>query len=81
LLQLAREKLLKAEEIRAGSGSYNLACVDALEGNTKEAIHWLQVAESTGTRLSRAKIAAEKDFDRIRHRPEFVTFVESLPEE
>jgi tetratricopeptide (TPR) repeat protein len=78
VLQQAREKLLKAEEIRPGSGAYNLARIDALEGNTKEAIHWLQVAESTGTRLSRAKIAAEKGFDRVRDQPEFVSFMESL---
>ena len=40
----------------------------------------MQVCESVGERLSRAKIAAEKDFDHIRNQPEFVSFVESLTE-
>jgi cytochrome c-type biogenesis protein CcmH/NrfG len=80
LLQQARQKLLEAERMRAGSGAYNLACVEAIQGNTPEAIRWLQVGESAGKRLSRAMIAAEKDFDRIRNQPEFVSLVESLPE-
>jgi hypothetical protein len=29
-------------------------------------------------RLSRAQIAADKDFDRIRNQPEFMSLVESL---
>jgi tetratricopeptide (TPR) repeat protein len=81
LLRRAQENLFKAEMIRPGSGAYNLACVDALQGSAKEAILWLQVAESAGTRLSKAKIAAEKDFDRIRDQPEFERFVESLEKE
>ena len=43
-------------------------------------IRWLQASKSAGARLSRAIIAAEKDFDRIRNDPEFVVLVESLPE-
>jgi cytochrome c-type biogenesis protein CcmH/NrfG len=80
LLLQARQKLLEAERIRAGSGALNLACVEAIEGNTSEAIRWLQACESAGVRLSRAMIAAEKDFDRIRNQPEFVSLVESLAE-
>jgi tetratricopeptide (TPR) repeat protein len=80
LLRQARQKLLEAEQMRAGSGAYNLACVEAIQGNTIEAVRWLQLFESTGARLSRAKIAADKDFDRIRNDPEFVLLVESLPE-
>lgn len=81
LLREAREKLLKAEETGHGRGAYNLACVDALEGNTKEAVRWLRIAESAGKQLSRAKIAAEEDFDRVRDHPEFFTFVKSLPQQ
>jgi cytochrome c-type biogenesis protein CcmH/NrfG len=80
LLQQAREKAIKAEGVRAGSGAYNLARIDAIEGNMKEAVRWLQVAESTGTQLSRARIAAERDFDRVRDQPEFVSLMESLAE-
>jgi hypothetical protein len=80
LLQQARQKVLEAERIRAGSGAYNLACVEAIEGNATEAVRWLQVFGSAGERLSRAKIAADKDFDRVRNQPEFVSMVESLTE-
>jgi cytochrome c-type biogenesis protein CcmH/NrfG len=80
LLQRARNMFLKAEAILPGSSAYNIACARALEGITKEAVHWLQKASSADMPLSRAKIAAEKDFDRIRNDPEFAHFVESLPE-
>jgi tetratricopeptide (TPR) repeat protein len=78
LLQQARQKLLGAERVRAGSGAYNLACVEAMEGNTREAARWLQVCKSAGERLSKASIAADKDFDQVRNQPEFVSLVESL---
>ena len=80
LLEQARQKLLEAERIQAGSGAYNLACVEAMEGNTSEAVRWLQVFESSGKGLSRATIAADKNFDRVRNQPEFVSLVESLTE-
>jgi cytochrome c-type biogenesis protein CcmH/NrfG len=80
LLGQARQKLLEAERMRAGSGAYNLACLEAMEGNASEAVRWLQVFQSSGERLSRARIAADKDFDRVRNQPEFVSLVESLPE-
>jgi len=49
-------------------------------GKHKEAVRWLQVCKSSGERLSRTMIAAEKDFDRVRNQPEFVSLVESLTE-
>ena len=78
LLQQARQKLLTAAQLRTGSGAYNLACVEAREGNTSEALRRLRVLESARAPLSRAQFAAEKDFDNIRNDPEFVKFVESL---
>jgi tetratricopeptide (TPR) repeat protein len=80
LLRQSRQKLLEAEQLRAGSGAYNLACLEAIQGNTREAVRWIQVCESAGARLSRAKIATEKDFDRVRNQPEFLSLVESLTE-
>jgi tetratricopeptide (TPR) repeat protein len=80
LLGQARQKLLAAERMHAGSGAYNLACVEAIEGNTKEAVRWLQVFKSSGDRLSRATVAADRGFDRMRNQPEFVSLVESLAE-
>jgi tetratricopeptide (TPR) repeat protein len=79
-LQEARQKLLEAERMRAGGGAYNLACVEAVAGNTGEAVRWLQVFKSAGAPLSRARIAADKDFDQVRNQPDFVSMVESLPE-
>ena len=81
LLREAREKLLEAERIRPGSGAENLACVEALDGNVSEAVRWLAVCNSSGTRLTRKRIEADVDFDGIRRQPEFVRFVESLPDE
>ena len=66
--------------MRAGGGAYNLACVEAVAGNTGEAVRWLQVFKSAGAPLSRARIAADKDFDQVRNQPDFVSMVESLPE-
>lgn len=80
LLREAREKLLEAERIRTGSGSYNLACVEALEGNVLEAVRWLTIRLSSGPRLTRKEIEADADFDSVRREPEFVKFVQSLPE-
>jgi tetratricopeptide (TPR) repeat protein len=81
LLQQARQNLLEAEQVRAGCGAYNLACVEAIEGNTREAVRWLQLFKSAGRRLARAEIAADKGFDRVRNEPEFVSLVESLTED
>jgi hypothetical protein len=80
LLRQARQKLLEAERMYAGISAYYLACVEAMEGNTNEAVRWLQVFKSAGAPLSKARIAAEKDFDRVRNQPEFVRLVESLTE-
>jgi hypothetical protein len=74
----AREKLLEAERLRPGSGAYNLACVAALLGDATEAARWLELLESMGQRPSVEKMAAEKDFARVRDQPEFASFLESL---
>lgn len=80
LLQEARQKCLEAERKHRGSASYNLARIDAREGNTNEAIRWLDAFHAAGGPLSQARLAEDKDFERIRSRPAFVGFVESLPE-
>jgi MinD-like ATPase involved in chromosome partitioning or flagellar assembly len=77
--RLFEQAIRKLAEHNA-SLAYNLACAQAIMGNTREAIRCLQECESVGERLSRAKIAADKDFDRIRNQPEFVSLVESLAE-
>jgi cytochrome c-type biogenesis protein CcmH/NrfG len=76
----AREKFLEAERIRTGAGAHNLASLEALEGNTSEAVRWLRVSAASGERLTRTRIAANANFDAIRNEPDFATFVRSLPE-
>ena len=78
LLRDPRQRLLAAEGMHPGSGAYNLACVEAMEGDAHEAVGWLQLSESSGEQLSRAQIAKETNFDRIRNEPEFISFIESL---
>jgi hypothetical protein len=79
LRRVAREKLLTAENIRAGSGAYTLACLEALDGNVTEAIKWLKVVAGVGP-LSREKLIKDTDFDPIRKAPAFSEFLQSLPE-
>jgi hypothetical protein len=73
--------MLAAERINSGVGAFNLACLEALQGNLSEAVRWLKICHSSGGWLSRARIAAEKDFDGVRNQPGFVNFVESLAED
>ena len=79
--QAARDKLLQAEHIRAGAGAYNLACVEALEGDSQAAVRWLNLLLSSGDRLTKKRIRDETDFERIRDDPSFRAFLESLPDE
>jgi hypothetical protein len=58
---------------RKGSGLY------AIQASTHESIRWLQKVPHSDSRLSRAHIAAEPDFDPIRNDPEFIAFLSSLP--
>jgi cytochrome c-type biogenesis protein CcmH/NrfG len=80
LLQQARQKLLDADRIRPGSAAYSLACVEAKMENVGEAVRWLRTFQTGGSPLSRAKLAADMGFERIRNRPEFIAYAESLPE-
>jgi hypothetical protein len=72
--------MLRVEQNQPGRGLYNLSCLEAWQGNVDEALHWLRAAASFGQKISRAQIAAEKAFDRIREDPAFAAYVQSLPE-
>lgn len=52
-LQEAREKLLRAEQIKKGTGAYNLACIAAEENNEEECKEWLKTGEEAGTLQTR----------------------------
>jgi len=75
LLRRARQKLLEAEQLRSGSGAYNLALLEAIQGNEAEASDWLRVWESTGRHPS--PVDVEKDVKSLRHQPVCVS--PSLP--
>lgn len=48
-LHQAKEKCLKAEDIKVGAGAYNLACACSLLGQTEECKKWLKIGEAEGT--------------------------------
>ena len=80
LRQAAREKLLAAEGLLPGSGAYNLACVEASDGDAGKAIGWLKQLVAGGGQLNRKQPADDPDFEPIRHDPAFVEFLQSLPQ-
>lgn len=77
LLEQARSKLIEAERILPGSGSFNLACIEAILGNAPGSLEYLRRA----SKLSKKRIDEESDFDPIRSDSAFREFVESLPKE
>ena len=44
LLEEARAKCTRAEELKPGAGAYNLACVEGRSGNMAECLEWLRKA-------------------------------------
>lgn len=77
----ARQKLEIAEQLEPGYSAYNFACLEALEGNAKEAVRWLKKHISSGAHLGRKNLAEESDFDAIRTTAVFRAFVDSLAED
>lgn len=65
------EKLKHAEEIKEGSGSYNLACLFALIGKSDESYQWLEKALKYDPDISRKKILEDTDFAKIKDTKEF----------
>lgn len=62
----AREKLLLAEQYSVGAGSYDLACIAALSGNTHEAQHWLENCRVHKTLPDCDNLRTDKDIDSLR---------------
>jgi Tfp pilus assembly protein PilF len=73
----AREKLLKAEEGRSGSGAYNLACISALMGSEEECRRWLLVARKAGTLPSADHLRRDPDLLSVRSLPWFADFLQA----
>ncbi|MFB3131599.1 MAG: hypothetical protein ACE10K_03670 [Rhodothermales bacterium] len=71
----AREKVLTAEDIKEGSGAYNLACLSALHGEDEEAQRWLEKARAQGTLPNRTHLLQDADLDGVRDKPWFQEFL------
>ena len=62
--------LKKAEQIKPGSGSYNLVCLYAMTKDNTKALVWFEKALKLGD-TSRKHIESDTDLDNIRHEPKF----------
>jgi len=64
--------LLKAEDIKEGSGSYNLACLYSLLGDKNNALKWLDKdLQHNPNKRTRQSIENDDDFANIKDTPEF----------
>jgi Flp pilus assembly protein TadD len=81
LFKLAGEKYEQALRIKPDDreAMFNMACLFGLKNSAASAVPWLRKWAEGNPKATRAKIAADPDFDRIREDPLLRAFVESLP--
>ena len=79
LLQKAKKILLELEDNAAGNGSYNFACMYALEGQAADAMLWLERSAAAGKLPTKSHIAQDSDLDSLRNTPAFVAWFAQLP--
>jgi len=79
LLIRAEEILLKAEDIKEGTGSYNLACAYSLLGDDTACLNWLQKSRGTGRLPNREHLENDKDLDPVRDKQWFKDFLKDIP--
>ena len=72
----AREKLLRAEQYAVGTGSYDLACVAALSGDTQEAQRWLENCRVHKPLPECDHLRTDEDLDSLRSLDWFVAMLE-----
>ena len=75
LLEEAEEKCLKAEAIEEGFGSYNLACIAAVQGKGKDCKGWLEKARLHESFPGYKYVDEDKDFDNVRDEEWFKEFL------
>ena len=66
LLSRAFDMLMKAEEIKEGEGSYNLACVFSLNGEKEKTLEWLEKSLKMETAPPLKQILEDTDLTSIR---------------
>jgi len=77
LLNEALRKCQTVETIRKGEGSYNIACIYALKGDTGQALAWLEAALKADSTLSKSHILKDADLDSIKSTSEFKELIDT----
>lgn len=77
-LGLAEERLLKADALVPGFGSYNLACLAAQRGDIESCRSWLERSFSNGLLPPRRLVEADPDLKALHSQPWFKRFVRRL---
>ena len=65
LLSKAKEKMLQADEIKKGSGAYNLACISALLNDEAACREWLNLAYELKTLPELEHLNSDFDLDSV----------------
>lgn len=75
LLDQARKKFEKAEDLQPGIGAYVLACISAIEGEINECRMWLEKTKDAG-KLKGEHLKKDKALDAVRNEPWFKKFMD-----
>ena len=78
LFKKAKDVFLKAESIKKGHSSYNLACVCAISGFEKECHQWLIQSKQFGELPVKQYLEQDTDLDSIRDKKWFLEFMKEL---
>ena len=78
LYQLAKKQFEKANVIQAGTASYNLACIYALQGNTDACLAALENARTKVTLPAIKDISNDPDMSSAKDQAWFTAFIASL---
>ena len=79
ILQKAESFASEAEELRPGSGAYNLACIAGRRGDVENVQKWLLLAVKREMSPKRSRVAVDVDFKLIRKDPRFKEVLELIP--
>lgn len=78
VLDTVEEKLLASRALGSPKAAYDLACVEALRGNAREAADWLRTSKAEGSMPDCAHLASDPDLDRIREDSAFVQALKDI---
>lgn len=78
ILTQALARFLEVERIQPGRGSYNLACVAALQGDEEACKSWLEKSRDAGELPTREHLEGDSDMDSVRVTEWFTALLETL---